>query len=191
MTDSCAQTKDGGGLVVHEDNAGHGGAGLRAGFPHHARGTHAAMLWAWLMLNGRVSLDRKEELSAQIRKLRCQSVMPIAAFEEVEAGELHSADLDEDGNDFVAYYYGTYRDDFDEAAGLVETSDERLPDTWESYKRIAAVINRSYGQWIGNGRPASLEDTNQSASKPRSHTKAIIAIAVAAVVVLGLILILV
>lgn len=145
------------------------------------------MLWAWLMLNGRVSLDRKEALIPHMRALRDQSVAPVAAFKAVSGGELRSQDLDAEGNDFVGYYYGSYCHNYDESLGLGDSAEERLPDTWETYKRVAVFVNSAYGQWIGDGRPSTRSETIARTVTTHRAARYVAWAVLAAVVVIGLI----
>lgn len=136
-----------------DDMTWHSGERLPADVPQRAGSTHIAIFWAWLLLNGRASDEFRAELAPQIQALRDQSMSPGEDFEFAADGQLDSDDLDADGAAFTAYYYETYLDAYTEALGLDEFDNYRVPDTWDTYNRIAPIINRAYGKWIGDGRP--------------------------------------
>lgn len=89
-----------------------------------------------------------------LEQLRQRTITPdqflIRACDEKFTDE----DLSDQGNAFAEFYFGlpdkserAYLDDYDELFGQEGPSLYHVPDTWETYDRLAPVIQRRFEQW--------------------------------------------
>jgi hypothetical protein len=113
--------------------------------------THTGMYLGWLIDNNLVSEEFINESIDSINEFKARKMTPIEIYEEWD-GCLVDDMLNEEGNNFSAYYYtktdSLYIDDYlnvlipDEMPSIYN-----LNFTWESYDKICKVINIRYEKW--------------------------------------------
>ena len=142
--------------MKYDDASWHYGGDFPADLPNQAGATHVALFVAWCVLNGMGGKPHEVERSKASEALRARAVTPTRWFIETCDEKFTDEDLSEEGNAFAVDYYIAeasrnsraasylldYQNAFSEAPTLYE-----VPDTWQSYDRIAPVIARRAAKW--------------------------------------------
>ena len=133
----------------------HYGGNFPKDLPSEAGGTHIGMFLAWAITRGlEGDLHRTESLES-LRAVR-ERRMTGRQFLEKECDEKFTThDLNDEGNAFAAGYYekdgpGGYLVDYDEALGEGLPTLYHVQDNWENFERVAAFLDRRFGEWRGS-----------------------------------------
>ncbi len=142
------------------DQAGwHSGGDFPASLPPEAGGTHIALFLSWMILKGHVGPDHSDDREDVLAGLLDRSVSPGTWFFRWCDGKFWKADLDDEGNDFASHYYSeeggrykAYLNDYEQT--FADYPDiYSVPDSWESFDRLAPVIEMRYRSWMRQGKP--------------------------------------
>lgn len=113
--------------------------------------THAGMFLAWCVLHGMAGELHEDDLADELAELRARELTPGQWFVMACDAKFVDDDLNDEGNAFAASYYdldrGHYLGDYDQALGQALPSLYHVPDTWDSYDRLAPVIGQRYDEW--------------------------------------------
>lgn len=131
--------------MKYDDASWHYGGEFPLTLAPSAASTHIGMFVAWATLNGFGSgIHTDEELLALTTRTITPGNWFISACDEKFTDE----DLTVEGNEFAAHYYEapyTYFTDY----GNTFSSDimYKVPDTWDTYDKLAPVIKRRFSIW--------------------------------------------
>ncbi|WP_412468735.1 hypothetical protein [Pedobacter sp. KLB.chiD] len=129
------------------------------GFPPNAGpeqgGTHIGMFLAWIIDNDLIGQLYKELSMDSIHKVRSREITGRDFLIEECDGKFYDEIVNEDGNEFIKYYYdvedsiyfGDYVDVFDYYEGIYD-----VENSWENYDKIKPVIDMRYQEWKNNRR---------------------------------------
>jgi hypothetical protein len=138
----------------HDDASWHVSEDTARETDQFAGATHIAMFLAWAGFRNLIGELHAQDFSEELEKLRSRSITPGAWFMENCDGKFTDEDLNEEGNLFAQSYYANrdtegpapylldYVDAFPEADSVYSVSDN-----WESFDRIAPIIDRRFGDW--------------------------------------------
>jgi len=142
--------------MKYDDASWHYGGNFPADLPIEAGATHMALFVAWCALNGMGGEPNEVENSKALEALRARAVTPSQWFIAICDEKFTDEDLSEEGNAFAIDYYnaeakqhsrsGCYLVDYENTFPEVPTL-YGVPDTWQSYDRIAPVIARRAAKW--------------------------------------------
>jgi hypothetical protein len=146
--------------LKYDDASWHYGGDFPPDLPPEAGATHIAMFVAWAMLNGLAGPIHTEDFPALLGRLHNRELTPGTWFIEACDEKFTDEDLNEEGNAFAQSYYAnedglrtgvsSFLDDYTEAFPDFQDS-YRVPDTWETYERIAPIISRRFINWRNSG----------------------------------------
>lgn len=115
---------------------------------------HTGFFVGWLIDNDLVSDDFKEVNSAFIPQFKQKQISGPKLY-ELSGGVLSEEDVNAEGRLFCNYYFepNTYFTDYRETfikgsffkKGL--PSDYHVEDTWENYRKLAAVLDKRFVEW--------------------------------------------
>jgi hypothetical protein len=123
--------------------------------PAEAGATHIGMFLAWAIVNrleGEIHRETEQSRDA-LRAVREREVTGREFLLAQCDSKFWAEDLNDQGNAFADWYYGTgsrsgrYLNDYERALGAGLDSLYRVEDTWASYDRVAAAIDRRYRRW--------------------------------------------
>jgi hypothetical protein len=123
--------------------------------PEHGY-VHIGMYLTWLI--GRDLLDPEWVQKAGVRRAVAavkEREQTGCALRDMTNGSLASDMLSEDGRAFTSAYYAPeygYPSDYRRVFGR-RADGYAVPDGWESYDRLAPLLDRRYGEWVSAGRP--------------------------------------
>ena len=138
--------------MKYDDASWHYGGDFPRNLPNKAGATHIGLFVAWCQLNDLGSNLHNDDLSEELEKLNQRQVTPgtwfIAACDEKFTDE----DLTEQGNQFADFYYydedtSNYIDDYLDILGENFESLYEVPDSWESYDKLAPIIDNRFEEW--------------------------------------------
>lgn len=113
------------------------------------------MFVAWCVLNGLAGDIHEEEFSEDLAKLKNREETPGQWFIRNCDEKFTDEDLNELGNKFAEYYYASdnapYLDVYESVLGGDVTHLYAVPDTWESYDKLAPIMSSDFNQWSRNG----------------------------------------
>jgi hypothetical protein len=116
-----------------------------------AGATHIGMFLAWAILAG-LAADIDEVWREDIAVLKRREMAPGAWLVHFCDGKFNDAMLSVEGNAFAGVYYedeGEYLHDYARRLGGEVGSLYDVPDTWETYDRLAPALDRRLAQWRG------------------------------------------
>jgi len=148
-----------GGMVKYDDASWHYGGTYPADLSDEAAATHIGMFVAWCVLNGYVDDEVAEDLAGELDGLTARTTTPGEFLIESMDEKFVSDDLTGEGDAFTnAYYQGKdndsrYVDDYLAVFDTTVADIYRVPDTWETFDRIAPRITERYGDWVAAERP--------------------------------------
>jgi hypothetical protein len=135
----------------------HYGGDYPADLPPENGATHIGVFLAWAFnrhLEGELHHDRERDEQA-LEAVRDRTMTGREFLIRQCDESLIDEDLSEEGNQFAAWYYEAniegrshYFNDY--AAVLCEPQHDTLyhvEDTWSNYDKMAAVIDRRFGEW--------------------------------------------
>ncbi|MEO0463219.1 MAG: hypothetical protein AAF127_08815 [Pseudomonadota bacterium] len=141
--------------MKYDDASWHYGGNFPKDLPESAGATHIGMFVAWALLNGLAGNRHEAENAADLVKLRERRETPGAWFIRCCDEKFIDQDLSRQGNAFARAYYGNektpylrYIDDYSEVFATATTL-YHVPDTWQSYDRLALVISSRYQTFTG------------------------------------------
>lgn len=135
-----------------DDASWHYGEGLPEGYEENALGVHIGVFAIWCALNGLAGDTLKRKVSGIKKMYESRSNSPGQWCIDKMDGQLTNDALSDDGNAFAYDYYdlakGEYRRDYFEAAGDDDNDYAfSVPDSWETYDKVAPIIARRYEEW--------------------------------------------
>lgn len=138
--------------MKYDDASWHYGAdNFPKELPQSSGATHTGMFVAWAMLSGLAGEVPTEESGELIQQLQRRALTPAQFFLEACDGKFTDDDLNDEGNAFAAAYFdfehGEYLQDYEEALAADVATLYHVPDTWESYDRLKAVLDRRFKEW--------------------------------------------
>lgn len=142
--------------MKYDDWSWHAGGDFPADLPPEAGGTHIGMFVAWVLLHGLAGDIHLVEFPEPFARLRERKVTPGQFFLDACDGKFTDEDLSELGNRFAEHYYehddrpGTYFSDYAATVGAEPPSIYHVPDSWETYERLAPVIQQRFDEWRAN-----------------------------------------
>ncbi|HVY03494.1 MAG TPA: hypothetical protein VG983_07545 [Caulobacterales bacterium] len=116
-----------------------------------AGATHIGMFLAWAILNG-LAAELDEIWREDVGVLKRREMTPGAWLIHFCDGKFNDAMLSVEGNAFAEAYYedeGEYLRDYARRLGAGVGSLYDVPDTWETYDRLAPALDRRLAQWRG------------------------------------------
>ena len=140
--------------MKYDDASWHSGGNFPADLPSQAGATHIRMFVAWALLHGLAGDIHTREFPEPLARLRERKITPGQFFLEACDGKFTDEDLSEVGNRFAEYYYerddrrGTYFADYAGRVGTEPPSIYHVPDTWETYERLAPIIQQRFEEWL-------------------------------------------
>ena len=119
--------------------------------PQLAGATHIGMFVAWAVFNELMSDEFATDFSEQVQELKSRLITPGQFVWEFMEGKFSEYDLSEKGRVFAKNYYTTK--DVNNYLAIYElkikanlVSEYLIPDTWETYEKVSAIINEAYQQ---------------------------------------------
>jgi hypothetical protein len=93
-----------------------------------------------------------------LAQLREKKLTPGAFLLEACDGKFTDEDVTDEGNEFTLFYFdlgkGEYLADYEKLFCAEGAHVYAVPDTWESFDRLAPVISRRFKEWK---KPQSVE----------------------------------
>jgi hypothetical protein len=132
--------------VKYDDASWHYGGNFPAGLPPEHGATHIGMFLGWAIQRDLVGeLHRGEpDTAIDLDRVRHRQFHPRDFLLNWCDEKLTDDDLNDQGNAFAAaYYQDHYLDDWAE----LFPDNYRVDDSWETFDRIAAVLDRRFAAW--------------------------------------------
>ena len=143
------------GSMKYDDASWHYGGDFPSGLEQEAGATHIGMFVAWCLLNGFSGEIHTEEFPEGLEKLRNREQTPGQWFLEHCDEKFTDEDLNEQGNNFAQYYYAAdgapYLNVYESILGHDVSHLYAVPDTWDSFDKLAQKIGNDYSEWEKNG----------------------------------------
>lgn len=150
-----------GDRLKYDDASWHYSGDFPSHLPSEAGATHIGMFVSWAILNGLGGTIHTEDFPAELAKLNNRELTPGAWFIGACDEKFTDEDLNAEGNAFAEAYFANdaglktgsanYLGDY-EAAFPGLDSLYRVPDTWDSYEKIAPIISRRILKWRNSGK---------------------------------------
>ncbi len=120
--------------------------------PPKSGATHIGMFVTWMVLNGFASDELMADWSEQVQMLKPRQVTPGQFVWQYMDGQFSSFDLSEKGRLFADAYYraeagDNYLKAYETAVKGGLSTEYLLPDTWETYAKVSAVVDAAYQSW--------------------------------------------
>ena len=120
--------------------------------PPDAAFTHLGMYLGWAIERDMISDTLKKHFADVIKNFRRREVLPSELFRTCCIDEFTREHLNDPGNAFTKKYYNPgwkyyYHTDF-HTLSCNEISGFYMPDTWENYERVKALIDKRYEEWL-------------------------------------------
>jgi len=137
--------------MKYDDASWHYGGDFPKELPDEAGGTHTGMFVAWAMLSELGGELHVTECPEDLVLLKARGETPGSFFMRVCDGKFTDEDLNEEGNAFAAEYFdfekGSFAADYEQTLGADFETLYHVPDTWESFDRLAPVLDRRLAEW--------------------------------------------
>lgn len=135
-----------------DDASWHYGGEFPDDLPDEAGATHIGMFLAWALLAGLGAEEDPIFDDEELRALRERTTTPgrflISACDEKFVGE----ELSEEGEEFArGYYEERYTGDYFDLLAEDLESVYHVPDTWETFDRLASLLDRRLAEWRAGG----------------------------------------
>ena len=139
--------------MKYDDASWHYGGTFPSDLPREAGAIHIAIFLNWCLLHGMIGELHTEDSTELLERLRGRSI-PLTQFLIDACDEKFTdEDLNDEGNAFARAYYGeggsfkAYIDDYEKTLGTGFSSLYSVPNTWDSFDRMAPVIEARYQAW--------------------------------------------
>jgi hypothetical protein len=142
--------------LKYDDASWHYGGDFPSSLPESAGATHIAMFVSWAVLNGMAGDLHTRDFSEDLEKLSRQEITPGEWFLSVCDGKFTDEDLNSDGKQFAAAYYGnenglhtglgSYLADYDHTFSSSETL-YHVPDAWVTQAIVGGFIEARLTRW--------------------------------------------
>lgn len=149
--------------MKYDDAGWHYGGQFPADLPPEAGSTHIGMFLAWCLLHDLGAAEPVADVGGGAGQLRERTLTPGGFLRERCDEKFLDVFLDAEGNAFARAYYGgaddddpCYVRDYQELFGVAGGDVYRVPDTWESYDRLAGRVDQRHREWVAAGRPAVI-----------------------------------
>lgn len=123
--------------------------------PIEAGATHIAMFVAWCLLNDLAGDIHINEYSQDLENLKNRELSPGSWFIQNCDEKFTHNDLNETGLKFTQFYYDSedaqYIEVYEATLGEGISHLYAVPDTWESYDKLAPYIKKDFDEWAKNG----------------------------------------
>ena len=141
--------------MKYDDASWHYGGDFPKDLPREAGATHIGMYVAWCLLNDLGSIVDFEPYVKKFVELKVRKITPgrflIDACDEKFVEQMISAE----GNGFTRVYFepgtGKYLLDYERIFVSDGSSLYHVPDTWESFDKIAPIIEKRFKCWTKHG----------------------------------------
>ncbi|MFY8349245.1 hypothetical protein AAEU29_01715 [Pseudoalteromonas sp. SSM20] len=136
--------------MKYDDASWHYGGDYPAGLPEKNAYTHTGVFLAWALVHGMVgevhNFERPEDVQAVKSKLKTGGQFLADNCD----GKFTDEDLNDIGNKFASEFYeNEYFSVYVEAVDPEEKYETiyHVPDTWETYDKVAPVISKHFEMW--------------------------------------------
>ena len=136
--------------MKYDDASWHYGGEFPADLPNEAGATHIAMFLVWCLLNDLGGSLHVEEFPDELERLRNREETPGKWFIRCCDEKFTDEDLNDVGNSFCLFFYHANQAPYLNAYTEVFLDVESLyavPDTWESFDKLAPRISAGFQQW--------------------------------------------
>jgi hypothetical protein len=137
--------------MKYDDASWHYGGDFPSNLNEEAGGTHIGMFVAWCLLNGLAGEIHTDEFPEGLESLRNREETPGQWFLNSCDEKFTDEDLNETGNAFAQYYYAAdnapFLSVYEMTLGQNVSHLYAVPDTWESYDKLAPKLNEGFTQW--------------------------------------------
>ena len=137
--------------MKYDDASWHYGGDFPNDLDDIAGCTHIGMYVVWCLLNGMAGELFVEEIPESLDELKNREVTPGVWFSENCDEKFTDEDLNDQGNEFTEEYYNSeeppYIEDYLGIFGEGLASLYHVPDTWESFDRLAPVLSKQFEYW--------------------------------------------
>ncbi|MCG8313367.1 MAG: hypothetical protein MI976_09135 [Pseudomonadales bacterium] len=141
--------------MKYDDASWHYGGDFPEDLDIEAGATHIGMFVAWCLLNDLAGKIHTDEFPEGLEKLRNREETPGQWFIKNCDEKFTDEDLNKKGNQFAQDFYAPeespYLGVYESSLGQNIPNLYAVPDTWESYERLAPEISASFKQWSANG----------------------------------------
>lgn len=111
---------------------------------------HTGMFLGWLIDSDLISEEFAENNDYDIELFKQRKITGAQVFEKCCDGVLMLEDISELGNRFALHYFefenGQYLKDY-EALSQGYPSQYHVPDTWDNYSTLKAILDKRYNDW--------------------------------------------
>jgi len=146
--------------MKYDDASWHYGGDFPTDLPPQAAATHIAMFVSWAVLNGLAGDLHTNDFATDLAQLKSKTITPTEWFLKVCDEKFTDEDLNDEGNLFSQKYYNhesasprahVYFEDY--AAAFPEVDIVyAVPDNWQTYDTIAAIISKRFKAWLTGNR---------------------------------------
>lgn len=130
----------------------HFGGKWPAGLPIDQAYVHTGLFLAWLINRGLISSSFAARQRDAIESIRERNLTGPSLFHSMD-GVLDSSMVNTEGREFCAQYFdlksGPYIDEYESLLARDLPSLYHVPDTWDSYDRLAQHLDRRFAEWRG------------------------------------------
>ena len=141
--------------MKYDDASWHYGGDFPKDLPPEAGATHIGMFVAWCWLHGMAGTEILEDFPDIAHRVALRSATPGTLFLELCDEKFIDSDLNDEGNAFAQDYYDNeskgyrhkYYADLEKLAPQNFPSLYHLPDTWETFDKIAPVLDERFRHW--------------------------------------------
>jgi hypothetical protein len=111
--------------------------------------THMALFVAWIVLHDFGGAELLE-FAEEVEKLKARTITPREFAQVTLDGSFSSYDVAAALHPFMkSYYLGNgYRKAYGKLCNDTKVAFYAMPDSWASYDRVAAVIDKKYAAWV-------------------------------------------
>ncbi|WP_144391800.1 hypothetical protein [Pleionea sediminis] len=140
--------------MKYDDASWHYGGDFPENLPTEAGATHIGMFVTWCLLNDLGGELHTDELPESLAILRERKNTPGQWFIENCDEKFTDEDLNEIGNAFTHFFYASdeapYYSVYENCLGENIEHLYEVPDTWESYDKLAPFLSENFQSWIKN-----------------------------------------
>ncbi len=143
--------------MKYDDASWHYGGDFPSNLPNEAGATHIGLFVAWCLLNDLGGELYLEDFPEDLEELKAQKITPGAWFIAACDEKFTDEDLSEEGNSFADFYYqdektAKYLEDYSDILSENMESLYEVPDSWDSYDKLAPAIKKRFDSWkLTNG----------------------------------------